>query len=103
MQILAQVSIFPVGSGESVSKYVARSLGIVENSGLPYTVGSMGTCIEGEWEDVFKVVKDCFDKMASDNNRVYMVLTCDMRKGREGALTQKIDSLEKKLGHELKK
>ena len=103
MEILAQVSIFPVGSGESVSKYVSRSLKIIEGSGLPYKAGSMGTCIEGEWDEVLKVVKDCFDKMASDNNRVYMVLTCDMRKGRKGALTQKVESIEKRLGHELEK
>jgi hypothetical protein len=43
--------------GESVGPYVARALDIVDRSGLPYKLGPLGTCIEGEWPDVMQVVQ----------------------------------------------
>ena len=38
----------PLDKGESLSQYVARSLDIIDKSGLPYQLTPMGTIIEGE-------------------------------------------------------
>ena len=55
--ILLEFSMMPLDKGESVSKYVARSLEIIDKSGLDYRVNSMGTVVEGEWDEVMNVVR----------------------------------------------
>ena len=47
--VIAEVSIFPLGTGEpSVSEYVAAAVRELEASGLKCTLGPMGTTIEAE-------------------------------------------------------
>ena len=100
--LLAEISMWPMDRGESVSPYVARVLDIIDRSGLPYRLGPLGTCIEGEWDEVMAVVKRCFDALAADSNRVAITMKCDWRKGRSGSLDQKVASVEQKLGRKLK-
>ncbi len=98
MSVLLEFSMTPLDKGESVSAYVSRSLDIIDKSGVPYRLGPMGTCIEGEWEEVMGVVKECLDKMQSDCNRVSVSMRMDVRKGGKNRLTSKIASVENKLG-----
>ena len=100
--VLLEFSMFPLDKGESVSKYVAGSLEIIDKSGLEYRVNSMGTVIEGEYDEVFAVVKECFDLMKDDCNRIITTMKLDYRKGMKDRLVTKIKSVEKKLGKELK-
>ena len=62
MSTLINFSIFPLDKGESVSVYVARVLEIVRDSGLAYKLNSMGTALEGEWNEVMGVVTRCFEE-----------------------------------------
>ena len=64
--VLLEFSMTPMTKGESVSAYVARSLDIIDRSGLPYQLTPMGTIIEGEWSDVMAVVTACFEAMRTD-------------------------------------
>ena len=89
--------MYPLGKGESISKYVARSLKIVDESGLPYKLHAMGTVMEGEWGECLRVVEKCFRAMKKDCARVEVVLKVDYRKGRQGALTAKVASVERHL------
>ena len=100
--VLLEFSMFPLDKGESVSKYVTRSLEIIDKSGLEYRVNSMGTVIEGEYDEVFAVVKECFDLMKDDCNRIITTMKLDYRKGKKDRLVTKIESVEAKLGKELK-
>ncbi|MEG3641602.1 MTH1187 family thiamine-binding protein [Magnetococcus sp. PR-3] len=98
MSVLVEFSMTPLDKGESVSKYVARSLDIISNSGLPYKLGPMGTCVEGEWDEVMAVVKQCYEKMNSDCDRISISIKADARSGKEGRLEGKIQSIQNKLG-----
>jgi len=52
----------PLGKGESVSKYVAKSVDAVDKSGLPYVSTPMGTIIESKtWDEVMSVLKNGFN------------------------------------------
>ena len=95
MSALAELSIFPLDKGESVSPFVARVLRIIEASGIEYRLGPMGTCIEGEWDDVIRIARECVDALMVDCNRVYMVLKVDYRAGRDNRMEGKIDSIKK--------
>ncbi|MBF0622610.1 MAG: MTH1187 family thiamine-binding protein [Magnetococcales bacterium] len=102
MSVLLEFSMTPLDKGESVSKYVARSLDIIDKSGLPYRLGPMGTCLEGEWHEVMDVVRQCHEKMQSDCDRITISVKIDSRKNKQGRLTGKIESVEKRLGRSVK-
>lgn len=103
MSVLLEFSMTPIGKSESVGNYVSRSLEIIDKSGVDYRVNPMGTVIEGEWDEVFAVVKKCFERMKKDCPRISTVIKVDYRKGRGGRITAKVESLEKKLKRGLKK
>jgi uncharacterized protein (TIGR00106 family) len=100
--VLLEFSMTPIGKGESVSRYVARSLAIVEKSGLDYRLHAMGTIIEGDWDEVFGVLRKCFHALRKDCHRVSIAIKVDYRKARKGRLKSKVASVEQKLGHRLK-
>jgi len=100
--MLLEFSMSPLGKGDSVSEYVARSVEIVEQSGLDYRLHAMGTIVEGEWDQVFGVVKKCFERMSQDCDRITLSIKADHRRGHSGRLVAKVQSVQQKLGHELK-
>ena len=100
--VLLEFSMSPLGKGESVGKYVARSLEIVEKSGVDYRLNPMGTVLEGEWEEVFEVVARCYRRMRRDCNRISCTLKVDYRRGASGRLHAKVASVEKRLGMKLR-
>ncbi len=101
--VLLEFSMFPLDKGESLSRYVARSLEIIDASGLDYRLGPMGTTLEGSFDEVMGVVKRCFEAMSADCDRIECSIKLDYRKGRQGRLESKVASVEQKLGRTLKK
>ena len=101
--LLTEFSMTPLDNGESVSPYVSRSIDIIDTSGVPYKLGPMGTCVEGDWDQVFGVIKACFDRMSQDCSRVSIAIKVDYRKGKSGRLESKIAKVEKTLGRKVKK
>ncbi len=99
--VLLEFSMSPFDKGESLSEYVARSLDIIDKSGLPYQLTPMGSIIEGEWDEVMAVVDACFKRMSEDCNRVSTSIKIDFRAGKSGRLKSKIQSVESKLGRTL--
>lgn len=100
--VLLEFSMSPLGKGESVSKYVSRSLDIIDKSGVPYRLNPMGTVLEGEWEQVFSVVRKCYERMRKDCNRISCSIKVDYRKGHSGRLVSKVASVEKTLKRSIK-
>jgi uncharacterized protein (TIGR00106 family) len=102
-EALVDFSMSPMDKGASVSRYVARSLDIIDKSGLPYRMGPMSTCVEGSLRECLDVVERCFERMKDDCDRITMTLKMDYRKGRSGRLRSKIRSVEQKLGRSVDK
>lgn len=100
--VLLEFSMSPLGKGESVGKYVSRSLEIIDKSGVDYRLNPMGTVLEGEWDDVLGVVKKCFQRMRKDCSRISCVMKIDYRRGHKGRLGGKVASVEKRLKRKLK-
>lgn len=101
--LLAEFSITPIGAGESVAEHVARVLEIVEDSGLDYRINPMGTVVEGEFDEVMDLIARCHKATRASCKRVSTIIKIDDREGVEGALTEKIASVERILGKKLKK
>jgi uncharacterized protein (TIGR00106 family) len=100
--VLLEFSMSPLGKGESVGKYVARSLDIIDKSGIEYRLNPMGTVLEGEWDELFAVVRRCFDRMRKDCNRISCTIKIDYRRGHKGRLSSKVASVEKHLKRRVK-
>ena len=96
--MLVEFSILPVGKGESLSEYVARVVGIVAKSSLPYKVTEMGTIVEGEWEDVFSLIQRCHRTLLGESGRLVTTIKIDDRKGKADLLKTRLASLESKAG-----
>ncbi|MGD8961109.1 MAG: MTH1187 family thiamine-binding protein [Desulfobacterales bacterium] len=97
MSTIVEFSIFPLDKGESLSPYVARALKLIKDSGLPYELNPMGTCVEGEWNDVMALVNRCFEALEKDCNRITLSLKADYRKGPSGRMKSKVSSVREKL------
>ncbi len=101
--VLLEFSMSPLGKGESVGKYVARSLDIIDKSGVDYRLNPMGTVLEGEWDDVFSVVRRCYERMKRDCARISCTIKVDYRKGHSGRLSSKVASVERHLKRKIRK
>jgi len=101
--VLLEFSMFPLDKGESLSNYVARSIDIIDRSGLAYQTHAMGTVLEGEFDEVLDVVRRCYEAMAVDCNRIECSIKIDARKGASGRLQAKVASVEEKLGRAIRK
>jgi uncharacterized protein (TIGR00106 family) len=101
--MLIEFSIVPVGSGSSIGERLAEVLKVVDESGLPYKVNPMGTVLEGEWDDLFKLVKKCHKAVMKNEERVITTISVDDRKGKPNRIEEKVKSIEKRLGKSLKK
>lgn len=95
---LLEFSVSPMGTGESVSEYVARCVEVVARSGLDYEVHAMGTIVEGELDALLDVMRQSIEAVAADCQRVSCTAKIDWRRGHEGAILAKVASVERRLG-----
>ena len=95
--MLVAFSVTPLGTGEDVGELVAEAVRVVRASGLPNRTDAMFTTIEGEWDEVMAVVKAATDAVARHAPRVSLVVKADIRPGTTGALTAKVDTIERHL------
>jgi uncharacterized protein (TIGR00106 family) len=99
---LMELAMIPLDKGDSFSKYVAKSLDIIDLSGLDYRLTPMGTVIEGDWDDLLALLDRCFKALEEVSDRISISVKFDHRKGKTGRLSGKIKSVEHKLGRALK-
>ncbi|MCB8775798.1 thiamine-binding protein, partial [Escherichia coli] len=76
---------------------VAAAVKIVRESGLPNQTDAMFTTLEGEWDEVFDVIKRATEAVGAFGSRVSLVLKADIRPGYTGELTGKVARLEKAI------
>jgi uncharacterized protein (TIGR00106 family) len=95
--MLVAFSVTPLGVGEGVGEIVAEAVRVVRASGLPNETDAMFTTIEGDWDEVMAVVKEAVDAVAARAPRVSLVLKADLRPGTAGALTTKVETIERHL------
>jgi uncharacterized protein YqgV (UPF0045/DUF77 family) len=102
MSVLAAFSIAPSGGDlvaddGAVGPAVAEVIRIIRASGLANETNAMFTNVEGELDEVLQLIKRCTEHMASVAPRVSVVIKLDVRAGYEGALTEKVATIERLL------
>lgn len=95
--MIAAFSITPIGVGESVGDIVAEVVAGVRASGLANETNAMFTNVEGEWDEVMALIKDCVMGVAERAPRVSVVIKIDHRPGTEAAMRHKVEAVERRL------
>ncbi|MBT8074222.1 MAG: MTH1187 family thiamine-binding protein [Xanthomonadales bacterium] len=98
MKVIIDLCVVPLGVGLSVSKYVAACETIVTEAGLKSMLHAYGTNIEGEWDEVFAVVKKCHEVIHEMGApRISTTIKAGTRVDRTQTMQDKLDSVEDKL------
>ncbi len=100
--MLAQVTITPVGTGEELKEMTAKAVAIIEESELDYQLTSMGTILEGDWDEIMVIVKKCHDEIKNFADRVVTNIVVDDRKDMRNRLKDNVLEVEYALGKDLK-
>lgn len=93
MNTLVAVAIAPFGVGEELSAEVAEVVKVIRESGLPNKTYSMFTEIEGEWDEVMKVVKEAAYVLAEKGIRTEVILKADIRPGFTNTMEAKVEKV----------
>jgi uncharacterized protein (TIGR00106 family) len=98
MNTLIAVAIVPMGVGDELSQDVAEVIRVIRESGLPNRTTAMFTEIEGEWDEVMKVVKEATFVLANKGLRTGVTLKADIRPGFSDTMNAKVETINRILG-----
>lgn len=99
--MLVEFSIIPLGQGTHISAEVAEALKIVDASGLPYQLTPLGTCLEGEWDEVIPTIRRCHERVCQMSTHVITSIRIEDEQGAKDKLRANIASVEQKAGRQL--
>jgi len=101
--MLVEFAAFPVDKGPKLSRPVAKVIDLIDKSGLKYQTTAMGTLIEGDWDEVFALVKSCHFLLRKHSSRVYTRIVVDDRKNFPNPMTEKVDRVEQVLKRKIRR
>ena len=99
--MLAELSIVPLGRGEHLSTAIAEVLDVVDRSGIRYKFTPCGTCLEGDWDEVMAVVRQCHARARQGSRHVLTTVRIEDEEGENDKLIRNVTSVEEKLGRQL--
>ncbi len=98
MNVMVDLCVVPIGVGVSVSEYIAECERLIAAAGLESELHPYGTVIQGDWDAVFRVVKQCHERVHEMGvPRVFTTLKVGTRTDREQTMADKVDSVRRKL------
>lgn len=98
MNLIADFTLVPVGSGISLSRYVARCQEVLAAQPVTCRLHANGTGIEGEWDAVMAAVKACHEAVHEMGSpRIFSTLHLGTRIDREQGMEDKLASVRKVL------
>lgn len=96
--MLVEISVIPLGGGAHVSMPVAQVVDMIDKSGLPYQITATSTIVEGEWDQVMPLVKQCLQEVRRSSPRVVAVIKVDDEAGATGQLEANVREVEELIG-----
>lgn len=98
MKVMVDLCVIPIGVGVSLSEYIVACQKIIREAGLIHEMHAYGTNVEGEWDDVFAVVKRCHETVhAMGAPRITTTIKLGTRVDRAQSLADKVNSVTEKL------
>lgn len=101
--MLVELTITPVGGDSHTSEKLAEVLKLIDASGLSYQLTPTATCIEGKWEEVMPIVRQCHDRVRHSSPHVVTLIKIEDEEGANDKLTRNVASVEEKAGRPLQR
>jgi uncharacterized protein (TIGR00106 family) len=95
--MIAQMSIYPIGEGTSLSRFVKKGVSIIEESGYTYEVGGMSTSVEvPDLDALFNLIKQIHAAQVEEGaQRLVIDLKVDDRRDKNATIESKKTSVKK--------
>ncbi len=95
--MIAQMSVYPIGEGQSLSRFVKKGVAVIEKSGYTYEVGGMATTVEvPDLDALFELVKQVHAAhVAEGARRVVIDLKVDDRLDKTATIASKKSGVTK--------
>lgn len=93
--MIAQLSVYPLGEGTSVSRFVKKGVKVIRDSGYTYEVGGMSTTVETpDLESLLELVKKVHGAHVEEGAaRIIIDLKVDDRRDRSATIRSKRESV----------
>lgn len=101
--MLMELTVIPLARGRSLSGDLAEVIGVIDESKLPYKVTEFGTLIEGSWDELMSIAKECHTVIRKKTDRVLILIRIDDYGDRKDLLSTTVAHLEQHLGRPVKK
>jgi uncharacterized protein (TIGR00106 family) len=94
--ILAQLSVYPIGEGTSLSRFVKKGIQVIKESGFKYEIGGLSTAIEvPDLDSLFQLVKKVHQAHLSEGaQRIVIDLKVDDRRDKEATIERKRNAVK---------
>lgn len=98
MNVMLDFCVVPIGVGVSVSAYVAECQRVLAASGLSHQMHAYGTVVEGEWDAVMGVLRQCHERVhAMGAQRISTSIRLGTRTDRAQTMDDKLESVRRQL------
>ena len=98
MKVLVDLCLVPIGVGVSLSEYIVACQKVIRDAGLTYELHAYGTNVEGEWDDVFTVIRRCHETVHDMGApRITTTIKLGTRSDRDQSLNDKVQSVRNRL------
>ena len=89
--MIAQLSVYPIGEGTSLGRFVRKGVKVIEESGYTYEIGGMSTAIEvPDLDALFNLVKKLHAAQLEEGaHRVIIDLKVDDRRDKKATIETK--------------
>lgn len=99
MHVIVDFTVVPVGTGTSLSPYIAEVERVLQESRLHHELHANGTNVEGEWDEVMAAIRRCHEKLhAMGVPRIHTDIKLGTRSDRDQRMAEKVASVQQKLG-----
>ena len=89
--ILAQLSVYPLGEGISLSRFVKKGVQVIKESGFTYEIGGLSTAIQvPDLDSLFFLVKKVHQAHLDEGaKRIVIDLKVDDRRDKDATIESK--------------
>jgi len=93
--MIAQLSVYPIGEGTSLGRFVKRGVSVIEKSGYRYEVGGMSTSVEiPDLDSLFELIKQVHAAHVEEGApRIIIDLKVDDRRDKTATIQSKKESV----------
>ena len=93
--MIAQLSVYPIGEGTSLGRFVKKGVSVIEKSGYRYEVGGMSTSVEiPDLDSLFELIKEVHAAHVEEGApRIIIDLKVDDRRDKTATIQSKKESV----------